>query len=117
MYVSLFVFFFFQAEDGIRDVAVTGVQTCALPISYLQNVTDSADAAPTSAEEAVFAELDQRLEAQLGKWRAVLAKDVPALNDAMRKNKIGFIAPPPAPAKKSRAHPSPAGLRLLSAHS
>src|SRR5256884_3151888 len=27
-------FFFFQAEDGIRDVAVTGVQTCALPILY-----------------------------------------------------------------------------------
>src|SRR5205809_2155569 len=29
-----FFFFFFQAEDGIRDVAVTGVQTCALPILY-----------------------------------------------------------------------------------
>src|SRR6266550_6599485 len=28
-----FLFFFFQAEDGIRAVAVTGVQTCALPIS------------------------------------------------------------------------------------
>src|SRR5207249_8896611 len=27
-------FFFFQAEDGIRDRNVTGVQTCALPISY-----------------------------------------------------------------------------------
>src|SRR2546430_7115197 len=27
------VFFFFQAEDGIRDLTVTGVQTCALPIS------------------------------------------------------------------------------------
>src|SRR5260370_22443733 len=27
------VFFFFQAEDGIRDSSVTGVQTCALPIS------------------------------------------------------------------------------------
>src|SRR2546422_9387611 len=27
------MYFFFQAEDGIRDVAVTGVQTCALPIS------------------------------------------------------------------------------------
>src|SRR5438093_12447559 len=27
------VFFFFQAEDGIRDWSVTGVQTCALPIS------------------------------------------------------------------------------------
>src|SRR2546429_3377255 len=31
-YISLECFFFFQAEDGIRDVAVTGVQTCALPI-------------------------------------------------------------------------------------
>src|SRR5687767_15453983 len=28
-----FIFFFFQAEDGIRDKLVTGVQTCALPIS------------------------------------------------------------------------------------
>src|SRR5687768_1133373 len=28
----MFCFFFFQAEDGIRGVAVTGVQTCALPI-------------------------------------------------------------------------------------
>src|SRR5437868_15535054 len=28
----LFLFFFFQAEDGIRDRNVTGVQTCALPI-------------------------------------------------------------------------------------
>src|SRR2546430_6496600 len=31
--VSLYIFFFFQAEDGIRDLTVTGVQTCALPIS------------------------------------------------------------------------------------
>src|SRR6266513_3478256 len=29
----MFFFFFFQAEDGIRDRNVTGVQTCALPIS------------------------------------------------------------------------------------
>src|SRR2546430_4381885 len=28
----IFIFFFFQAEDGIRDLTVTGVQTCALPI-------------------------------------------------------------------------------------
>src|SRR2546427_13176877 len=33
-YCTLF-FFFFQAEDGIRDLTVTGVQTCALPISRL----------------------------------------------------------------------------------
>src|SRR5690606_40553461 len=31
--------FFFQAEDGIRDFHVTGVQTCALPISALANAT------------------------------------------------------------------------------
>src|SRR5256886_9364398 len=29
---DVFCFFFFQAEDGIRDLTVTGVQTCALPI-------------------------------------------------------------------------------------
>src|SRR3712207_8363142 len=28
----MWIFFFFQAEDGIRDIGVTGVQTCALPI-------------------------------------------------------------------------------------
>src|SRR6266568_5674346 len=31
----MFFFFFFQAEDGIRDGTVTGVQTCALPILRL----------------------------------------------------------------------------------
>src|SRR3712207_6979854 len=31
MYVCIF---FFQAEDGIRDIGVTGVQTCALPICF-----------------------------------------------------------------------------------
>src|SRR2546425_2069989 len=33
MWFVNFFFFFFQAEDGIRDKLVTGVQTCALPIS------------------------------------------------------------------------------------
>src|SRR2546430_12163355 len=32
-YSSVRCLFFFQAEDGIRDLTVTGVQTCALPIS------------------------------------------------------------------------------------
>src|SRR2546430_8973900 len=32
MSMCLVFFFFFQAEDGIRDLTVTGVQTCALPI-------------------------------------------------------------------------------------
>src|SRR5256885_3382617 len=36
--VIRYVFFFFQAEDGIRDYKVTGVQTCALPICQVQVV-------------------------------------------------------------------------------
>src|SRR5439155_15400714 len=35
----VFFFFFFQAEDGIRDGHVTGVQTCALPIFYVTSST------------------------------------------------------------------------------
>src|SRR2546430_5124453 len=35
--LELLLFFFFQAEDGIRDLTVTGVQTCALPISTWLN--------------------------------------------------------------------------------
>src|SRR2546427_6958865 len=37
--VARIVFFFFQAEDGIRDLTVTGVQTCALPISLVRPLT------------------------------------------------------------------------------
>src|SRR5687768_17654018 len=45
---SIFIFFFFQAEDGIRDVAVTGVQTCALPIfaKYLWHTVRVPDLRP-----------------------------------------------------------------------
>src|SRR3989440_2809155 len=38
----VFHFFFFQAEDGIRDLIVTGVQTCALPISLASRTTAGA---------------------------------------------------------------------------
>src|SRR5690554_5955603 len=44
-----YVFFFFQAEDGIRDADVTGVQTCALPICRVEPCRDpdrSCDAPP-----------------------------------------------------------------------
>src|SRR6266446_7474127 len=43
-------FFFFQAEDGIRDYKVTGVQTCALPISAF--CARTSDAAPTTTTTA-----------------------------------------------------------------
>src|SRR2546430_17053265 len=54
IYCSRFVvyFFFFQAEDGIRDLTVTGVQTCALPISR----------APQRLPRPLTAEQDQLLQ-------------------------------------------------------
>src|SRR5690606_40592029 len=44
----LFLFFFFQAEDGIRDFHVTGVQTCALPISRRTQRRERVPPLPTS---------------------------------------------------------------------
>jgi chromosome segregation ATPase len=61
-------------------------------IGYLQAAIDSADTAPTEGEIAVFAELDRQLEAQLVPWREVNTKDVPALNETMRKNNIPLVA-------------------------
>jgi photosystem II stability/assembly factor-like uncharacterized protein len=60
-------------------------------IGYLQAAIDSADVAPTEGEVAVFAELDRQLEAQLVQWREVNTKDVPALNEAMRKGGIPLV--------------------------
>src|SRR2546422_11379083 len=62
---AAFCFFFFQAEDGIRDVAVTGVQTCALPIwemlSLLEgDVPDELDAGYSDATLVAAARLIRR---------------------------------------------------------
>src|SRR5207248_7058877 len=46
--IHFFFFFFFQAEDGIRDRTVTGVQTCALPISSNANPERHGDLRPVS---------------------------------------------------------------------
>ena len=55
-----YVFFFFcQAEDGIRDSDVTGVQTCALPIfrvSYSKDGVDKALLNAAKREEALYNE-------------------------------------------------------------
>src|SRR5438034_5157237 len=47
----IFFFFFFQAEDGIRDHCVTGVQTCALPISLSFPTLAACEAARQAAVE------------------------------------------------------------------
>src|SRR3989475_10723438 len=45
--VAFCFFFFFQAEDGIRDLTVTGVQTCALPIWVTSSPSTCADSSPS----------------------------------------------------------------------
>src|SRR5947207_11553962 len=47
-------FFFFQAEDGIRDHCVTGVQTCALPISTLIGTINCLDHCRRHGAAVVF---------------------------------------------------------------
>src|SRR2546430_5961594 len=52
------LFFFFQAEDGIRDLTVTGVQTCALPIYTARGVNlphNSAETVPLQYDVPAYA--------------------------------------------------------------
>src|SRR2546422_8920290 len=112
---SLFAFFFFQAEDGIRDVAVTGVQTCALPISthntirggisfepILGGIRSAVGSAPeprrvsirTVVQKQNFRELAQLigLAKSLGVGRiSFLAADL--LSDGFGRNGNGLPAP------------------------
>src|SRR5437868_7923008 len=60
----LYVFFFFQAEDGIRDRNVTGVQTCALPILVSAGAISLADIAAVQ-DAGPYADPDFR---QLDSW-------------------------------------------------
>src|SRR5256885_10044045 len=64
VYDNVFFFFFFQAEDGIRDYKVTGVQTCALPIclretAQHQPVPGCQDLLVTPRLYALFAHLEE----------------------------------------------------------
>src|SRR3712207_8110783 len=57
--------FFFQAEDGIRDIGVTGVQTCALPICLLRELNVDAEGievGPSPAEAADIANFSMPIE-------------------------------------------------------
>src|SRR2546430_12199808 len=64
--MSRLSFFFFQAEDGIRDLTVTGVQTCALPISAGERAFDDALGLPQGLRaDALNADCADDLEARL----------------------------------------------------
>src|SRR5215471_17068159 len=51
--VNFVLFFFFQAEDGIRDLYVTGVQTCAIPISKPVMLSRSGTRTPRASRASI----------------------------------------------------------------
>src|SRR5690348_17529060 len=63
-YSFVFLFFFFQAEDGIRDGRVTGVQTCALPI-WLSNRDSTLQRMGRNRRDGTKAWNGQRIEIEL----------------------------------------------------
>src|SRR5256885_11961943 len=84
---SMWLYFFFQAEDGIRDYKVTGVQTCALPISRvftkddLNLLTVMANIAAVRIEHARLAEIEnqERMMAhELGQAAEIQRRFLPA---------------------------------------
>src|SRR5438105_9886311 len=74
-------FFFFQAEDGIRDPLVTGVQTCALPISVVHRLReDRLQAARQDAEQRAAA-----AEAELATLRETVGAAVEEVQRRLRE--------------------------------
>ena len=59
-----------------------------------RSTLESADAAPTSAELAVFDQLHGRLEKQVTTWKQIAETDVPTVNDLVRKENISLVEVP-----------------------
>src|SRR5687768_17769773 len=76
-------FFFFQAEDGIRDVAVTGVQTCALPIFATHLERLAADGGADAEAAAEVLSLFRGLDALSG-YFGTLGRQAPRRSDVER---------------------------------
>src|SRR5229473_5507709 len=69
---GLIIIFFFQAEDGIRDKLVTGVQTCALPIlADLNHIRRSLDRDKVKAFATLIAKSNRRLIIACGSFAGV----------------------------------------------
>src|SRR2546425_8894484 len=103
----IFFFFFFQAEDGIRDKLVTGVQTCALPISCPPSLAGLGVAALQVREAGVDGPVDADPEA-IGS-RPVTRAGLAVVAGGGGKTAPGTLVHPRA-ARPPDAHP-PAGVR------
>src|SRR5437763_17023509 len=82
--------FFFQAEDGIRDTSVTGVQTCALPI-YAR---DPVAVASEGVREAKLTGRDTVLVDTAGRLHIddALVREIRAVVDAVSPGEVLFVA-------------------------
>src|SRR5438132_6604896 len=89
-------FFFFQAEDGIRDHCVTGVQTCALPISRRRTVAAPARAragAATVRRRAALRPMRRRVRVLIVEGSAVTRRVLSAILAADRELEVaGAVA-------------------------
>src|SRR3712207_7931329 len=112
----MFYFFFFQAEDGIRDIGVTGVQTCALPI-YLHLAAGRAAEAlaafrPIGHPAVLAASLVDRVDAAVRVGEVGLARSW--LASALPKIDVGRLTAGPAHACALLDDDPEAGLDLTS---
>src|SRR2546430_9530582 len=87
------VVFFFQAEDGIRDLTVTGVQTCALPIFGRQAVREREILAAVLVRLAVGLGVGPGGQEQIPVRTGGLERNAPAVEDAHPLGeRVGVIA-------------------------
>src|SRR2546427_260857 len=120
---SSIFFFFFQAEDGIRDLTVTGVQTCALPISSHGRPWGDAGHRPTVVREKPYRlRLERHVDPGLGR-RLVLhvdesgpaahrLEDQTAPEPESPVDLVGLTAEHRDPADAAVPHPPDRRLRL-----
>src|SRR5215204_4984448 len=99
--------FFFQAEDGIRDHCVTGVQTCALPISSPRGTGSRSSTHPASSTRATVARRSE--ERRVGKecrsrWSPYHYKKK---NTSIGRNGEGQSAVPAGADEAVRSHLAP----------
>src|SRR3989442_6313280 len=113
--------FFFQAEDGIRDADVTGVQTCALPIS-VGNLARQLDHQPGDVRaELPTADRFDRIDVdRQGSHRPVIQGVLEIEDETVRP--VHQLAPVPWPARRLDVDPDPVSpgarksTRLNSSH-
>src|SRR5215204_1385624 len=89
----IFFFFFFQAEDGIRDHCVTGVQTCALPILQSPMTGGKQERSRRAGTENVAGIVGLGAAAQLARGKmAAEAERLAALRDRLEEGVLARVA-------------------------